>query len=189
MIVVGIDPSLTCTGVATVNASVRVEPGAWFTTRVRTAPTSSDLDEQLRRIQTAAARTLAALPRRVDLVVIEEPSKRSIDISHNDRVQMYGLVVMKLRERGLPVARVSPKTRAKYATGNGNSRKPEVLAAMRALVAGDFGTALVPDHNVADAVALAAMGARYLGEPVDGLLSPKQEEAYAAVAWPEWKGN
>lgn len=186
MIVGGIDPSLRCTGVAVVNTSVK-PGGGWFTNRVRTSAPEEDLgalaalDARMRRVQTVVARTLLVLPRDLDLAVIEKPPLRSIDASHNDRVIVYGLLVMKLRERRVPVVEVGPTTRAKYAAGNGNAGKPEVLVAMRALL----GALVVPDHNVADAVALAAMGARYVGEAVDGPLSSKQEEAYAAVAWPE----
>lgn len=63
-----------------------------------------------------------------------------------------------------PVLVIAPKTRAKYATGNGAAGKQAVLEQV---------TARYPkfdihgDDNIADAVTLVAIGARTLGRPID----------------------
>jgi Holliday junction resolvasome RuvABC endonuclease subunit len=179
VIAVGIDPSLTCTGVAAVDPDISASGGVgWFTNRARTEPCAETVAMTRRRLRLAAARTLALVPERFDVCVIEKPSERSQHGKHNERVGLYWFLVDQLLPRGLVVA-VGPKTRAKYATGNGNADKAEVLAAMRRLLP----VSVVPDHNVADAVALALMGARYLRRPLD-VVGVKQEQAYAAVAWP-----
>jgi hypothetical protein len=56
---------------------------------------------------------------------------------------------------------------------------------MRALFPG----VQIPDNNVADSLSLALAGARYLGNPLDGALTQKKTEAWAAVAWPTTKGS
>ncbi|WP_100813053.1 hypothetical protein [Microbacterium lacus] len=58
---------------------------------------------------------------------------------------------------------VSPKTRAKYATGNGNADKKAVLEQVRAR----YPQFVVRNDNEADAVALVAIAARMLGRPID----------------------
>jgi hypothetical protein len=58
---------------------------------------------------------------------------------------------------------VPPTSRAKYATGKGNAKKDMVVASAIVM----FGEKLVIDDNAADAMFLAAMGARYIGNPID----------------------
>jgi hypothetical protein len=184
--ILGVDPSLTCTGLALIG------PDGVGTTRVRTSP-----QEGLRglrdRIRVAVGQTLrfagAAGPVPL-LTVIEAPVvvRGGRGGAQLERAWLYGLLVDQLLIRGEVVA-VRPKVRAKYATGNGNAEKPEVLAAVRAA----FPLADVPNHDVADALALAAMGARASGRPSEQLsadddVSKKQMEAMAAVAWPVMKG-
>ncbi|ROS62171.1 Holliday junction resolvasome RuvABC endonuclease subunit [Frigoribacterium sp. PhB160] len=179
MIVVGIDPSLSCTGIVTAD-----DWGGIVTGRAKTqTPPTQTLRARRRRTRTALARILDQLPQRVDLFVVEAPSPRSQFGSHNDRVGLYWLLVDQLLARA-DVAEVLPKTRAKYATGNGNADKAAVKTAMRAA----FPHVPVPDDNVADALALALMGLRHLGSPLDGELTPKHLDAMDAPSWPTPEG-
>lgn len=176
MLAVGIDPSLSCTGVAWWSS----EDG-WGTARAKTQPAADgSVVEVRRRLRTAAARTLWAVPDGADVVVVECPSARAQYGSHNERVGMYWYLVDQLIGAGVLVVPVYSKTRAMYATGNGNADKKAVKAAMRGLLP----EVAIPDDNVADAVALALMGARFLGRPLDAV-GPKQLKAYGAVPWPE----
>lgn len=171
---VGIDPSLTCTGLAVV--------GENRATSVHTFPTSTqdaDLADYDRRVQYITGKTLMAAPKRC-LTVIEAPF-----VPHHggagqviERAWLFGFIVSQFLRRG-PVVAVSAKTRAKYATGNGNASKKEVLAAMR----DRFPDLSIRDDNAADGLALAAMGARWLGFPIDGEPSKPQLEAMRAVRW------
>lgn len=179
MIVVGIDPSLSCTGIVAAD-----EWGGIVTNRAKTTtPSTSTLRARRRRTRLALSRILAALPARVDLFVIESPSPRSQHGSHNDRVGLYWLLVDQLLARA-DVAEVGPKTRAKYATSNGNADKAAVKTAMKSA----FPHVPIPDDNVADALALALMGLRHLDSPIDGEITKKQTEAMDAVSWPTDEG-
>lgn len=68
-----------------------------------------------------------------------------------------------------PIIVVTPKTRAKFATGNGNAGKEAVVEQVTARYPQfDVGG----DDNIADAVALVAIGARLAGRPIDPDLPP-----------------
>lgn len=169
MIVLGVDSSLVSTGLALLDTDVP----EWLTDRVRSAATETVRD-QARRLRVIARRivewTATVDPpfATADLIVIEGPSFGS----RNGAVLLGGLwwrVVDELCQ-AFPAAEVlvvPPNTRALYATGDGHAKKPAVLACVRA----EYDTADVPNHDVADAVALAALGARVLGVPVDGDVS------------------
>lgn len=100
-----------------------------------------------------------------------------------ERAWLWGFLVDQLVPRG-HVVQVRTKTRAKYASGSGNADKKTVLAAVRE----SFPGVHVPDDNVADALALAAMGARWGGAPIDGALMKSQTDAMSAVVWPTREG-
>lgn len=160
MIVAGVDASLRSTGVAIVDTSVGV-----IETRNVKGPAltrDADLHQRSTRIDAMHAQVMPIVED-VDVVAIEGLSFGS---AGNVRDQLAGLwwsLVLSLRACGVEVVVVAPQVRAKYATGSGAAKKHEVLAAVRA----EFPDADVPNHDVADAVALAAWGARSIGEPVD----------------------
>lgn len=172
MDVLGVDQSLTMTGLA------RIVDGVAETDRVGTSP-ALGLGGTRDRIRYIVGRTLKFAPDEC-LTVIEAP----ISPSHNagavlERAWLFGLLVDQLLLRG-PVVQVWPSTRAMYATENGKAKKPEVLAAMRA----QFPFVVIADDNAADALALACMGARYFGSPVDGPISKKRQQAMTSTVWP-----
>lgn len=174
MSVLGIDPSLRCTGIALVTRG-----GDVVASRFPTKPAGT-LAEQQEQVRYIVGSVLRAVPMTLDLTVIEEPyvpqhAAGEVVV----RSWVYGLLVDQLMQRG-PVAKVSAKTRAKYAAHNGNADKKAVEAAIREA----FPNIPIRDNNEADAIALAAMGARYLGVPADGTPSKKQLEAMTAVVWP-----
>lgn len=63
-----------------------------------------------------------------------------------------------------PLIVVPPKTRAKYATGNGNADKKAVIEQITARYPS---FAVNGSDDIADAVALVAIGARLLDRPID----------------------
>lgn len=63
-----------------------------------------------------------------------------------------------------PIIVVPPKTRAKFATGNGNAGKQAVVEQVTARYP-QF--AIDGSDDIADAVALVAIGARMTGRPID----------------------
>lgn len=178
MDVLGIDQSLTMTGLASISNGVAV------TDRIGTTAVLGGLEGTRDRIRYIVGRTLRFAPREC-LTVIEAP----ISPMHNagavlERAWLFGLLVDQLLLRG-PVVQVWPSTRAMYATGSGKAKKPEVLAAMRA----QFPFVVIRDDNAADALALACMGARYLGSPIDGPITKKREQAMTSTVWPSIEGE
>lgn len=170
---VGVDSSLTCTGFATVGES-RVP----FTTTFPTQGDDDSLADLDRRIRYITGSVLRIAPAAC-ISIIEAPLiPRHGAGQVLERAWLFGFLVDQLLLRG-PVVAVHAMTRAKYATGSGKASKPEVLSAMRA----KFPTVTIADDNAADALALAAMGARFLGTPIDGDPSKPQLQAMAAVRW------
>jgi len=171
--VVGIDLSLASTGLAVADPDgVRVH-------RVRSTgrKDATALDTSLRLGRIAEQVEITTGP--ADLAVIESPSFGSHTGSQHERGGLWWDVVRRLVDRGIPIATVSPPSRAKYATGKGNAGKDEVLAA----VVRRYPAVDVTGNDVADAVVLAAMGCRWLGQPIDDL--PKVNlAAMDGAKWP-----
>lgn len=176
MNVLGVDQSLTMTGLA------RLDESGIVTDRIGTIPTTGGLLDTRQRVRYIVGRTLKFAPAEC-LVVIEAPyvpqgSKAAGSVT--ERAWLFGFLVDQLASRG-HIVQVRTKTRAMYATGNGNAEKREVLAAMRA----KFPTVVIRDDNEADALALLCMGARFLRTPIDGVASKKQEQAMTSTVWPQ----
>ena len=74
---------------------------------------------------------------------------------------------------------VPPALLKKYATGRGNAAKDEVLAA----VVRRYPHADINGNDIADAVVLAAMGARHREAPIENSLPALNASALAKVNW------
>lgn len=172
MIAVGLDPSLTCTGVAIASGDDVI------TRRVVSPNIGKSLLARRNRIRRAVAGILAPIPARVDVTVIEVPHSRQQFGAQNERIALYWILVDQLLARG-PVVEVAPSQRAKLATGSGKGTKDQVLEVTRAA----YPDVQIPDDNVGDAVALMWAGARWAGADTPTYL-PGQEEAFTRLAWP-----
>jgi hypothetical protein len=162
--VVGIDLSLTATGVAFANGSTAlwrpkargVERLAWFRD---TIGGGYDSDGE------------------IDLVVLEDYAYHGRLAHSHELGELGGVVRLALHDAGIPFVAVVPSALKRYATGRGNASKDEMKAAARARL-GFVGE----DDNEADALWLRAMGCDGLGSPVVAL--PKaNRDALAKVAW------
>ncbi|MEQ6898981.1 crossover junction endodeoxyribonuclease RuvC [Microbacterium sp. KR10-403] len=169
----GVDPSLTCTGVALIDTTT----GDTSTWRVKTVSRGDTLAAKRARLREAIAGILAPVPPRLGVTVVEVPHSAHQFGAQNERIALYWWLVDQLMARG-PVVEVAPSQRAKLATGRGNADKKAVLAAVRAAHPGVH----VPDDNVADALAMADAGAHWLGATRDYL--PAQADVHARIAWP-----
>lgn len=184
MKVLGVDPSLTATGLAVVTDA---EPGTFgpFGLAVRTGRvnTLGARGHQRLDLITSEVRSKA---RDADLVVIEGLAYNARD---TDRAGagLWWILTHNLWRLRVPVAIVPPTNRAKYATGKGNAPKDAVLLACERRYGGAGGVAIV-DNNEADALVLAAMGARALERPVEDSLPQLNLAAMAGVTWPELMG-
>jgi crossover junction endodeoxyribonuclease RuvC len=153
---VGIDLSLASTGLADAAGSVL---------RVQTKPTrgADPLTDTLARLEriTGAVRQWAVL---AELVTIEGPSYgQGRQGGEHARAGLWWAVVRTLVDNGHRIIVVPPATLKTYATGKGNASKDTVLAA----VVKRYPAHDVTGNDVADAVTLAAIGARILGRPID----------------------
>lgn len=174
--VVGLDLSLTATGWARTTGAV-TEVGV-----LASKPTSDTLAARSARLRRLAGRCYD-LADFADLVLIEGPAYASNTGSAHDRAGYWWLTVARLTGAGVRVVEVPPASLKTYATGKGNASKDQVLAAaVRA-----FPTLRVDDNNTADALWLAAMGARHLGTPIDPwpVLPKDRARGLAKVAWPQ----
>lgn len=171
----GIDLSLTGTGWAIVRPNRAVECGLVKSSGKR----GDSLVQRFDRLK-GILESLKFTIQDDTVVVIEQPSYSSVGGSHHDRSGLWWMVVNYYLGLGYGVAEVPPATLKKFATGKGNASKDEVLAA----TIRRYPEVLVTDNNVADAVNLAAMGARWRGfsQEADTL---KIGEAMAAVRWPD----
>lgn len=184
MIIVGLDLSLTSTGIAT------IETGDGRERRIVQRVTSkgakgATLNERQARLHNLRLDICLATAD-ADLVVIEGPSYGSKTGSQHDRSGLWWLVtdwLMNSPENdgwGKTVVEVTPSGRMKYATGKGMIAKDAVLAAVvRRYVGID-----VTGNDEADALILAAMGARHLGAPIEASLPQAHLAAMDSVKWP-----
>ncbi|MBB2957302.1 hypothetical protein [Pseudoclavibacter helvolus] len=183
MLVTGLDLSLTGSGVVTIRRTTEGWRFAKHLVESKSLPKGASLEQWAARQVSIADQVIAATP--PGLIVIEAPSHGSKFGNPHERAGVWWRVVHALVARGDRIASVSPATRAKYATGSGTAKKPAVVAALRESIP----AAAITDHNLADALALAALGWRHLGVPVEASIGAKQLEACRAVRWPHNGGE
>lgn len=154
MAVIGLDLSLTSTGLAlvqdgqllaTANVKSKGKKGATY-------------DEWFERIEKVHAQVRSHLEDwygdfAIDLGVIEAPSFGSKFGNPHERAGLWWKVYRDLTMWHVPVKTLAPKSRAKFITGNGNAKKPEVLEAARDRWGQD-----IENDDIADAVGLAVWG-------------------------------
>jgi crossover junction endodeoxyribonuclease RuvC len=180
--VLGIDLSLTCTGLAIAEFTLPWEGRIAWTGTVKTPPSGNALDARTLRLRDIRNQCEAAVMRyNPVLAVIEAPSFGSVHGAAHDRSGLWWLVVDMLFLRSIPTAQVAPTARAKYGTGKGNAPKDQVHKAVQT----NYGTDDLPirTNDEADALLLAAMGARHLGQPVELWLPTGAIDAMEKVKW------
>lgn len=167
--VAGLDISLTGTGIATRGGTTRVP------TTGRRRDTILQRRTRMRHILDAVLTEVGD----VHLACIEGPSHHSVGGSVWDRGGLWWLIVDGLCARDIPVAVIPPMSRAKYATGKGNSRKAAVLEAAQRR----YG-AILPSDDEADALILRAMGLDWLGQPL-AEVPDGHRAALGGCQWPD----
>lgn len=172
--VVGLDLSLTATGTAL------IRPG--MTTAVQTLKSKGAKDatlgeraDRLRKL----AREILLPAATANVVVIEQPAYSQTGGSHHDRSGLWWLVVDALIFDDLRLVEVTPQAVKIYATGKGNASKDEVLAA----VVRRYPNIEVRNNNEADALVLAAIGARLAGQPLEESLPQLHLRALDKIRW------
>lgn len=182
MIVVGIDPSLTNTGIVALHTGTPVvlrsighqgRDGATYGER-------SDRIVSLCRAIVTVLTEIADTHGPPGLAVIEGPAYGHNLPSAHDRAGLWWGLYSALRAKNTPTAVVAPGTRAKWATGHGRAPKAEVLATVRSW----WPNTRIANHDIADAAVLALMGALYAGHPMPFPIKPRHRTALDTVVWP-----
>ncbi|GGS96699.1 hypothetical protein [Streptomyces violaceus] len=181
-VVVGVDPSLTGTGLASSNGWCDVigyqrarakDPGI----------TQLPHAERIHAMRQLAHQVLETIGH-PDLAVIELPAVSRSGGGAHERGWFWWHLYSQLHNRQIPIGLLAPNARALYATGKGNAAKGLVVDA----VARRFPQwATEGNDNAADAVALMAAGRDWLGHPLADL--PKTHRAALDKAtWPTLPG-
>lgn len=167
--VLGIDLSLTATGLAGPDWTRTLKPPAKLAGVARIDWILSQIDDQLVR------------DGYLDLAVVEGPafSRQAGQAGHHERAGLWWAVARELDHDDVPYAVVSPTALKRYGAGKGNAGKDDVLREVTRRF--DWFTG---DNNAADALVLAAMGADHLGHPI-AAMPATHRAALAAVAWPK----
>lgn len=180
MIVAGIDPSLTSTGIAILGdgrpLSLRSIGHGTLSGRSY-AHRSDRIVSECRAVIDALILADDAKPA---LAVIEGPAYGACNASTHDGSGLWWGLYSTLRARRIPIAVVAPKTRALWATGSGNADKKQILATVRAW----WPTTRIANHDQADALVLAAVGAFHAGDPIPFDVKERHTTNLAAVQWP-----
>lgn len=175
MNVVGLDLSLTATGVATAHGTEVLSTKLKGCERLAWVR-----DEIMRRLGPSIDLNGSPLTYVAPdtLVVIEDYAYSRANQAHQIG-ELHGVIRLALHEAGVPMALVAPTARAKYATGSGRAGKSEVLAAaIRRL--GYEGH----DDNEADALWLRTMALDHYG--LSRITMPTaHREGLDKVDWPE----
>lgn len=168
MRVIGLDLSLTSTGVAS---------NLGWVGRIVTKPNPAV--STMARLRHIRGEVLDHV-RGSDLVVVEGLSLGSQTGQHLSRAGMWHLVMEAVDAAGIPWAEVAPTGVKLYATGRGNAGKDLVLAA----VIRRWPAIEVSGNDEADALVLAAMGADHFGVPM-AAMPEVHRKALRKVRWPE----
>lgn len=179
--ILGIDSSLTSTGLCRVDAGADIAGVPQWDAQVATIkskprkPVSwSSTSDRIGEIVLSIAHAMAD---GVDLVVLEGRSYASP--GHGLELDwLWGRVVDLTRQQCRQLIVVTPSQRSMYATGKGNSPKDVVLAA----AINRFPSISISGNDVADATILAAIGCRFLRLPIDEMPKAHYERVMAKLA-------
>lgn len=170
--VVGIDPSLTASGIA--------DSAGYCDVLGRPGITSLPLPQRVAAMDRLVQEILNAAGA-ADVYVIEGPAFSRVGGGAVERHALWWLLVRRLHRAEQHVAIVTPNVRARYATGKGNAPKTAVVDAVaRRLSMFDTGG----NDNACDAAVLCAMGCDQYGVPL-AAMPATHRDALNKVAWPE----
>lgn len=169
LIVTALDLSLTATGWATSHAIMSDQSSG-----VLSPPKLPNSIARLRWIRAAVIERVAMS----NLVVIEGYAFGRIQQAHH-LGELGGVIRVALADRGMPFVEIPPASLKLFATGKGNAKKDEVLAAaIRKL--GYAGH----DHNEADAIWLLKMAQAHYS-PSDASSESRDRALGKIAAWPK----
>lgn len=171
MKVIGLDLSLTSTGVAIADEATNHS--------AYTIKPKETGHERLARIVRAVMTEACD----AELVVIEGPAFGAKGSAYHQLAGLWWIVTQALWDESVPYAVLSPFELKKYATGTTKSDKDAMMLATARQFASFSG-----DNNAADALWLACAGAEHLGYPLVQL-PETHRAALAKVQWPNLIGG
>jgi crossover junction endodeoxyribonuclease RuvC len=168
--VVGLDLSLTATGVAVIDTVCAVH----YTTVIQTK------EKEYKRLRCIVREIRDTIfdNTNVDLVVVEGPSYGSTGRAFHQIAGLWWLVTYILTVNEQPFAVVPPTSAKLYLTGSGRASKDDMVR--EATRRFDW---FKGDNNQADALALCAMGLDWFGLPVVRM-PEKNRGALTKIDWP-----
>ncbi|OIN81646.1 crossover junction endodeoxyribonuclease RuvC [Mycobacterium malmoense] len=182
-LVVGIDPSLTSTGIAALSDGRPVllrSIGHGSRNGTSYAHRSDRIVSQARAV--LAAIETGIRTQQPDLAVIEGPAYAHANAYTHDCAGLWWGLYSGLRARKIPISVIAPTTRAKWATGTGRADKRAVLDAVR--TTWKPWAKLITNDDIADALTLAEAAARHLDDPLHFPPRRRHIEALHTITWP-----
>ncbi|MBF6298256.1 hypothetical protein IU459_11960 [Nocardia amamiensis] len=178
--VVGIDHSLSDTGIAIIRPDTQPE----LLTVSSSGKNTDDRPTRGRRMREMRTAIMDNIPRDTSLAVIE-----GMSFGHNqpgqDRIHhLWWLISDAFDHLGLPLAVVPPNTVKKWAADDGRAKKPAVRAAISEMWRG----LRIPNSDTADALCCGTIGAQHLGLPLPYLVLERHRLALSKIEWPQARG-
>ena len=188
--ITGLDLSLTSAGVARLTVADGAEPCTYTCALGASGEADASLAQRWWRLDAQRTRVLGEIGD-PHLVVVEGPSYASEHGQQHDRSGLWWLILDDLHARDIAVAEVAPSTLKMWATGSGATSGPSKVSKARVIreIRRDYGHLFdVPSvahggSDIADAVALATLGAAHLGEPLVDVPTTHLR-ALRKVRWP-----
>jgi crossover junction endodeoxyribonuclease RuvC len=175
--VLGLDLSLTATGVAHVDGTTEVLSAP---DRKRAKGEHRTFDDDMGRLSWLVGQVTAMLyTESPDLVVMEDYAFSRGDAHSHALGELGGVVRLLLWRRNQPIALVGPSILKKFLTGKGNAGKDDMVATAARL------GCLANNNNAVDAWALRVMGLYAFGQTACIAPTAYRDEAVAKVAWPK----
>lgn len=181
--IVGIDPSLSATGVC------RIRPGTPVPIVVdiitsKPVPNAKYIHTLARMRQLAGdivrAAKQGAQEGDIIIVAMEGPIFGQSTGQYHTRAGLWWLLYHLLEKLGMVII-IEPTKLKKYVTKKGNAPKDLVFAT----IVRNFPSVGIVDNNEADAVGLASMVSRELGFPMEPSVQRVDPSALEGVDWPE----
>ena len=153
-VVMGIDQSLTSTGICIIDADTVVHTEVFRTEKGK----EDFIEDVMVRVTAISARIVKLVTfYKVETVIIESPSLCSVGNATRSLAMLFAIIQADLRKLGVLPVSVPPKSLKKVATGSGNANKEAMLSAVPSHIMARF--MYVPKtkgrYDLADAYHLA----------------------------------
>ena len=171
MVIVGLDTSLTHTGIVIINDKGKVLDSGVIKSKPNGDTYLSEVERIVKIVEDVFSKITKNCKKKPDLVVIENLAFMARNTT--SLVQLSGLsffIRIQLARFEIPFVMVAPTSLKKFITGSGKGDKDMLMMS----VYKNYGFEAV-DNNENDAFGLSAIGLALLGKPIKKLGVPQQE--------------